>query len=260
LFNGKFALFFLIIFIAKAVETVTGFGSTIIALTLGAQLYQIEFLLPIVVPLNIVLSTYIVVRHARAINWPELARWILPYTIGGLIVGMIIFDAVQGNALKLAYGIFVICFAVIELVRLLRTVADCEARPLSTVKSIIWLFAGGVIHGIYASGGPMVVYYSCRKITDKSIFRSTLSVLWLVLNLILLGGYIRMGKMTVTSLKMFGALLPALIVGLAVGDILHKRIPERKFRVLVYVLLIIAGASLIYSNRELVFHYLHKIM
>jgi uncharacterized protein len=248
LFNTRFAILFVIIFIAKAVEAVTGFGSTIIALTLGAQVYQIEFLLPIVVPLNIILSTYIVVKHAKAIDWPELKRWILPFTIGGLIVGMIIFNIVQGNTLKLAYGIFVLCFAIVELVRLVRTVAECEARPLSAIKSMIWLFAGGVIHGIYASGGPMVVYYSCRKITDKSIFRSTLSVLWLVLNIILLADYIRTGKMTAESMKMFAWLLPALGGGLLVGDILHKHIPERKFRVLVYVLLIVAGASLVIKS------------
>lgn len=237
-------MFFLIIFIAKAVEAITGFGSTIIALTLGAMLYPIEFMLPIVVPLNIFLSTYLVTRHLKTINWHELARWILPFTGIGLIVGMKIFDMVQGRMLKIAYGAFVVCFAVVELVRVTRTKGPVEAKPLSAVKAIIWLFAGGVIHGIYASGGPMVVYYSGKKITDKSVFRSTLSVLWLVLNLILLVSYIQTRKMDMTSLKMCFALVPSLVAGIVAGEILHKRIPEQKFRILVYILLIVAGASL----------------
>lgn len=244
LIDGKFALFFLIIFLAKAVEAVTGFGSTIIALTLGAQLYQIDFLLPIIVPLNIVLSAYIVARHGRTIDWSDLRRWILPFTGAGLIVGMMIFNTVQGNTLELACGAFVLCFAVVELVRLLRA-ATGDMRPLSALKSAIWLFAGGVVHGVYASGGPMVVYYSSRKITDKSVFRSTLSVLWLILNVVLLCDYIRTGKMTLAALDMFAGLLPALLAGILLGEAFHKHIPERKFRILVYVLLIIAGASLV---------------
>jgi len=244
LFDERFGLFFLIIFIAKAVEAITGFGSTIIALTLGAMVYPIEFMLPIVVPLNIFLSTYLVTRHLKTINLHELTRWILPFTCIGLIVGIKILDMVQGRMLKIAYGAFVVCFAVVELVRVTRTKGSVEAKPLSAVKAIIWLFAGGVIHGIYASGGPMVVYYSGKKITDKGVFRSTLSVLWLVLNLILLVSYIHTRKMDLTSLKICFALVPSLVAGIVAGEILHKRIPEQKFRILVYILLIVAGASL----------------
>jgi len=244
LFDTKFFLFCGIIFLAKSIEAVTGFGSTIIALTLGAQLYDLELLLPVVVPLNIFLSIYIVTRHAKHINWPELARWILPFTGIGLVAGMIIFNLVSGNKLKLAYGVFVLLFAIVELIRVIRSADGENGTPLSAIKAMLWLFAGGVIHGIYASGGPMVVYYSGRKISDKSVFRSTLSVLWLVLNIILLGQYIYTGKMTFDAAKMCVALLPALALGIAAGDVLHKKIPERKFRILVYALLIVAGASL----------------
>lgn len=244
MYDQRFFLLFAIILVAKAVEAITGFGSTIIALTLGAQIYPIEFLLPILVPLNIVLSTYIVVRHRSGIARAELGRRILPLAVVGLVAGMIVFDLVQGRALKLAYGIFVLCFAVMELAKSLRKGNAANGRPLSGFQSVLWLIAGGVMQGIYASGGPMVVYYASRKITDKGVFRSTLSALWLILNVFLLANYIYKGNMDREALQGFVSLLPAVAAGIFVGDTLHKHISEEKFRILVFILLIVAGASL----------------
>jgi len=244
MFDIKFLLLFLIIVLAKTVEAVTGFGSTVIALTLGAQIYPIEWLLPILVPLNIILSIYIVARHGRTVNVRELTHRILPLTIGGLVVGMVIFDLVQGRVLKLGFGIFVVLFSIFELYRILRAVSASSEKPLTFLKSAAWLFTGGVIHGIYASGGPLVVYYANKKLKDKSEFRSTLSVLWLVLNILLLANYIQADKISLDALKACGALLPAIGCGILIGEALHRRIPERTFRIMVFILLIAAGVSL----------------
>lgn len=245
MFDWRFFVMFAIIVLAKSIEAITGFGSTVIALTLGVQLYSVEFLLPVIVPLNLVLSAYIILRHHEAIDWRELLTRILPLTGAGLVVGMAVFDLVEGRELKLGYGIFVFCFAVFELARALRSMKGAGVYgPVAMWKAVIWLVAGGVMHGIYASGGPLVVYYANRKIPDKSVFRSTLSVLWLALNLLLLGNYIIDKKISTAAWYEFGALLPAVFAGIFIGDALHGRIPEKKFRILVFVLLIIAGASL----------------
>lgn len=49
------------------------------------------------------------------------------------------------------------------------------------------------------------------------------------------------GHLTRRGLVTALALLPALAIGIALGEWMHSRIPERKFRVLVYSALIAAG-------------------
>ena len=50
------------ILLAYTLEAITGFGSIVIALSLGALLLPIEQLLPVLVPLNICMTGYLVSR------------------------------------------------------------------------------------------------------------------------------------------------------------------------------------------------------
>ncbi|HOX28483.1 MAG TPA: sulfite exporter TauE/SafE family protein [bacterium] len=243
-------LFLAVIFlIANAEETVTGFGGTIITVTLAVHFFKIDYILAVIIPTSLLLSAYIVVRHYDAIDIRELLFGILPPAAVGLGAGMAVFNLVKGPGVKIAYGVFVIGFSVVELFKVLRARGvEGSAAPagIGRVKGVLWLLAGGVIQGIYASGGPMVVYYTSRKISDKRVFRSTLSALWLALNFALIVNYAFTGRFTVKTLVESAALIPSLVIGIILGEFLHARIPDRAFRILVFALLIIAGGSLLF--------------
>lgn len=53
---------------AYTLEASTGFGSIVIALSLGALLLPIDQLLPVLEPLNIGMTGYLVSRHWRLID------------------------------------------------------------------------------------------------------------------------------------------------------------------------------------------------
>ena len=48
----------LIVLISYSIQAMSGFGSTILALTLGVHLYPIEVLLPALVPLDLLVNLY----------------------------------------------------------------------------------------------------------------------------------------------------------------------------------------------------------
>ena len=56
-----------------------------------------------------------------------------------------------------------------------------------------FLALGGIAHGLFGTGGPMIVYVARRRLADKLAFRSTLAVLWLALNAALLTKFITTG-------------------------------------------------------------------
>lgn len=243
-----FIILLIVFLVSNVVETVTGFGSTIVAVTIGANFYPISHLVAVIVPINIMLSAYIVIRHFRAVDLREYAFRILPFAGAGLAIGIAVSSFAGGNELKIAYGAFVLCFSAWELVRLLRG-GDAEKQPeLPLAKGALWLVAGGIVQGIYASGGPLVVYYASRKLKDKTVFRSTLSMLWLALNIVLVTTLAMKHEVNAGTLKTSAALLPSLAIGIFLGEKLHGRINERAFRVFVFALLIAAGASLLFGT------------
>ena len=103
------------------------------------------------------------------------------------------------------------------------------------------------MQGIYAAGGPLIVYYAHRVLTHKSVFRATLSTVWLILNASVFASHLLAGRHTPRSLLTVLGLLPVLAVGIVIGEKLHGRIPERAFRLLVYSVLLLSGTSLVYA-------------
>jgi len=241
----KFAALFLAVLLANLVEASTGFGATVIAITLAAHWFAIDFLVPTIIPLNTAVCLYLVCRYHRGINRKVLFNRVLPLVLLGMPVGYLIFRLVPADRLKFGYGLFILGFAGLELWRMARSGPEVVIRPLSASAAALWLICGGIVHGLYSSGGPLVVYYASRALKDKSEFRATLSGLWLILSVVLFITHLAGGTYTLANAKTDAFLLPSLVLGIILGELLHSRLPEKSFRGFVFVILAFAGATIL---------------
>jgi len=233
----------IIVLISYSTQAMSGFGSTILALTLGVHLYPMGVLLPVLVPLDLLVNLYIVTRHHRHINQPLLYRTIIPAMGLGLLAGLVAFNFIQGAVLEKIFGVLVIVLSIRELYRLYRRQQDQD--PISNMASYAYITAAGFIHGIYASGGPLLIYALGKLNLPKSVFRSTLGAVWLFFAIILTGFYLFSGKLTEDSLKLILILLPMIAIGILSGEWLHHRIDEYRFKIFVFAVLLFAGLSII---------------
>jgi uncharacterized membrane protein YfcA len=96
---------------------------------------------------------------------------------------------------------------------------------------------------MFSTGGPLLVWALGRSLTEKRAFRATLSCVWLVLGCTLTAAYAVNDRLDGGTLRATAALVPVLAVALAAGEWAHHRLDERRFRILVYLLLLGAGAS-----------------
>jgi uncharacterized membrane protein YfcA len=101
------------------------------------------------------------------------------------------------------------------------------------------------VHGVFGTGGPLVVFYASREIGSKAAFRATLSILWLLLNIILIGAWIAEGGFEAYPIKTAALMLPAVAVGIGAGEIIHGRVNERIFKIAVQLVLVVVGVLLI---------------
>jgi uncharacterized membrane protein YfcA len=232
--------------VAFATEGAIGFGGTVIAASIGAQVVPIEVLLPAFVPLNLAVSSYLVTRGGQVVAWRMLAVDIaLPVGIGAA-GGLALFHLPAKIVLALAFGVFVAGLAVLQLVR----PAD---RPLARPWQIVLLVLGGVAHGLFGTGGPMIVYVVRRKLPDKLAFRSTLAILWLVLNTALLVNFLSLDLYQRHTLDLGIALALVIVPGLYLGERVHRALHPARFERVVWLMLLVAGLALAVRNALVMF-------
>lgn len=229
------------ILLAYTIEAITGFGSIVIALSLGAMMLPIPEMLPVLVPLNVFMSGYLTWKHHHHIDWRLLATLILPLMLAGTVTGYLLMPWLGADSLKLLFGVLVVWFAGKELWRL---IGGHQARPHTLTTSRGITFAAGITHGLFASGGPLLVYALAGVQLDKSRTRATLLSVWFTLNLTLSLLYLYDGSL-MTSAKHLLWYLPLLVIGVVVGEFLHHRLHEDHFRRAVYGVLLVTGVLLI---------------
>lgn len=233
-----------VVLVAFVVESAAGFGATVVTVTLGAQLLPLDAVLAAFLPVNVLLSLVLTVQNARAIDRALLLRKVIPWMGLGTAAGLALARYRSAGWIKIVFALFVIALSLGELLAL-RARADERAEPLRPPVAAAALSVAGVIHGLFACGGPLVVYVVGRSLHDKAAFRATLSALWLVMNVVLVATMAIDGSVGPSSLVTSAWLVPPLVVGLFLGDRLHRRLDERSFRVAVFVLLFVAASVLL---------------
>ncbi len=227
----------LIALIAFGTEGAIGFGGTVIAACLGAQLIPLDELLPAFVPLNLAMSAWLLTSGRDAIAWRVLLRTIAVPVAIGAVGGLALFHVPAKTLLAAIFGAFVALLAIVQLVR-------PAAQPLPRMWQRVFLVLGGVAHGLFGTGGPMIVYVARRELPDKRVFRATLAVLWLVLNIALLVNFLALGLYGRHTFEIGGVVGLALIPGLWLGQRIHNALDGARFERVVWTLLLVAGLAL----------------
>jgi uncharacterized protein len=236
------ALLGAIVATAFLVEAAAGFGSMVVALTVGALFFPIPSLLGWLVPVNLVLSAYLLVRGRKHLNWKFLVSSVVPLMTLGLLVGIALTQlTTDTHWMKPVFAVVVVGVAGQQL---MTTTVKPLSRPVATVA----LFAGGVIHGVFATGGPLAVFVSSRTLSDKSAFRATLAALWVVLNVLLLPRLWLDGTVSLATLPVSALMLAPLVLGIIAGEWVHHRLDEARFRRVVAMLLLVAGGTLLFTS------------
>ena len=231
----------LVFFAAHMLSTITGFGAGVLGVPLLALVFGLEPGKQALVLLGMMLYTYVMVRHRAKVNWSALGVIVL-ICGAGLIVGLVVIKLLppKGSNALLA------CFVVIVGTRGLLNIAP-KLRPPMWLGRIL-LFAGGIVHGAFTTGGPLIVIYTRQALPHKSVFRATLAVVWFILGVGLIIGWTISHSWVPQTPKVTLVGLPFLALGTAVGEVLHHRVDERHFRTLVNVTLIATGGVLLWHT------------
>lgn len=239
-------IFGLIVLVTHMLEGITGLGATVLALPFAILLFGIGVAVPVLVILALFLSFYILAVSYRNILWKEYAKISLLAGLG-LPLGIWGFSALSEKMLKILLAAFMLAVSV----RGLYVTMKRPGRGSGVLRRLspAFLVLGGGMHGAFSSGGPLVIVYATEAIPDKSRFRATLSMVWITMNLILLGQFAARGYVTPEVQRIALCALPFVIAGAVIGNRVHKRVRESTFVKMVYGILLVSGAVMFLEAR-----------
>ena len=118
-----------------------------------------------------------------------------------------------------------------------------RGRAVIAVRTLLVL--AGIIHGLFVSGGPLLTGYMTKRIKDKTVFRATISTVWVFLNTLVFLEDVQAGLWVPSTVKMLAISVPFLLAGMFIGSKLVARMSQLVFMKLTYILLFISGLSLL---------------
>ena len=110
---------------------------------------------------------------------------------------------------------------------------------------LIVLLLSGIIHGMFVSGGALLVVYAVQVFKDKDEFRATIAPVWVVLNTYMAFSQYKSGLFTSSNINLILLSTIPLFIATWVGGKLAEKLDKNIFLNLTYILLILSGMSLI---------------
>ncbi len=222
----------LVIFAAHFIGALTGFGCTVLALPFTISLIGIETGKPVLIVLGFLQSLVVAIKQFRDIDWKEVKKIVL-FVALGMPVGIICYKILPQKLLITLLSLFMLFVAIKGLLELKGY--QFKAPKDGILKFL--LFNGGILHGAFVSGGPLLMIYSTEKIKDKNTFRASMCMIWVILNTFLIIEGLVAGTYTSTIWIYIAITLPALFIGIWLAGKLSTKINQKMFNYTIYMVL-----------------------
>lgn len=164
--------------------------------------------------------------------------------LAGTYVGLVILSKINEQTLLMIVGSFVIALTFLQI----------SAWKLSISKNHTGIagpgfgFISGPIGGISSMFGPLLILYPVSlRALSKDDFISAISLLYLCALLPWTAGLIATGLLTKQLLLASALATIPLLIGLAIGQQIRKRVSDKHFQHLITAVLLTSGVSMLWQ-------------
>lgn len=249
-FESGFIILGLVQIAAYFVYGCAGFGAVVISApfatsTLGAA--GTPFGTHLVLPFSITMT----IKNIKGVSWKDLAK-ILIACAPGILLGQYLYRVIPLNAAKIAIGAAVTAIATLRIFQhiifpvVLKRPEATEDTPDTTGKKIFrvaCLIVGGVVHGAFNIGGPLITVYTLEAVKDKARFRNTMLAMWAILDLWNAVNQYLSGAWTAQLWSALVVCWPFALVGFLIGSKFFNKINRTQFLRVVDVVLLAVGLN-----------------
>lgn len=231
-----------IAFLASICQSVTGFGFALVMVPLITIVWAVKPAVAATVLLSL-FGNLMLLREVRGhVSVPRVGGLLAGFAIG-LVPGVLIFEKVGEDALRIAVGAIVL-IATFLVYRAPEIDRGHDGLGLRMVTGAI----SGAIGSSTSLSGPPVVLYLVGRVREIDAFRATVLAYFVPSSVIVLASYALVGQITGDVLLLAAVATPAVLIGNPVGAWLRGHLDAERFRVVVLAVLVGASISVIVST------------
>ncbi|MCJ8322859.1 MAG: sulfite exporter TauE/SafE family protein [Rhizobiales bacterium] len=245
----EWTLLLIVTFLAATVQSATGFGFGLIAVSVFLILLNSVAAIQIVIIITLIMS---------CIHWPKLRglaptnllKWLLVGCTLGFPLGILVFELLDIEAIKMVVAILIILISLQNGWLLFagqkqNTKSNDQQHKTSTVLGV------GIVSGLMASAmampGPAIMLYLSRTSLSKNEIRGTIITSFVFSYagaLVLQTAFVGIDSQTwVTA----GMLTPAALIGVVAGHMLSNKINQKLFKWLILLVLLLTGLFMLFN-------------
>lgn len=199
----------------------------------------------IMLPLLIVQDVVSVWSYRREFDRRNLMT-LAPGALLGVLAAYLLAAKVSDMAVGFAVGVISIGFALRRM--LAGGQIERRVRRPSWSGGTLWGFICGFTSMIAHAGGPPFQIYVMPQKLPPASFIGTGALFFAALNWVKVAPYIALGQFSSANLLASAALLPVAILSTFAGIWLIRRVPAERFYGIIYWLLLVVGAKLIWDG------------
>jgi uncharacterized protein len=248
--TAEMVLVALVLAAGTLLRTTVGFGDALFAIPLLTLLIGVRTAVPVVLAVSLTIAVAILRATPRSIAPGDVGRLLLG-ALPGVPVGVVLLRSVPESAMSAVLGVLVAGFGAWRLGRIAGALPDArrfeEADGTTTVKRFAPLagFFSGALGSATGAGGPPVVVYGMMSGWAPQRFRATLQVFFFCSGALTAAGYAWSGLWTATTVRLYAVALPGVLLALAVGARIARRLSAERFAGVVAALVTVLGVALI---------------
>lgn len=254
-FNFGYVLVGLMQVLGFFVQGTTGFGCTVIAAPVTNGILGTAVGVPYGTIIAIPFLYYLGVKGRKYTSWKDLAKIVL-LCAPGILVGQYLFYQISPQTAKICIGGMILIIAIMNIHKHIvkpiilkensdEVVADTLGRKIFRYGCLI---LGGIVHGAFTIGGPLITVYTLEAVQDKKKFRNTMTSLWCVLNTWNAFNQYRNGAFTPELGSSLLVGLPLAAIGFFLGMKFLEKINREQFLRIVYMVLLLIGINMFFQN------------
>ena len=225
------------IFLAVFTQSISGFGSALVAMALLPALIGIRVATPLVAVVAMALEVVLIIRYHQALDVRAIWKVVLAALIGTPL-GVHFLSNVNEKISLTLLGVVITGYAIYALLGL----------KMPRLEKSFWAylagFFGGLLGGAYNTSGPPVILYADCHRWPSDVFKSNLQGYFVVSSVVVLSSHVLNGNLTPQVWHLFWWITPFMLFGLITGLSLDRWLNPILFRRVVLALLVIMGIRL----------------
>jgi uncharacterized protein len=257
----------IVIAFASFSQSVSGVGFVMVATPFLLPIMNVKDTVLVTFSMSIIGQIIIIYKHWSVIHPSMFLNFVLGSVLGAPL-GLWLFSVASFATLKLIVGVALFSISSYSLYKIYKNwhiIDSTAAYRLSHQASPFWnmnellqcisdragklqLFVGSIAGffgpSIGMPGIPLTVYFSAVNV-DKEVARSTSLSFFIVLCFVTLVANYVAGTISTTVYSMAPLLIPSLLIGTVIGNMVFSHIPQRWFHLILNSIILYSACSIL---------------